>query len=998
MFIRLQAMGRLVGATLLALVASAMPARAWIDDQDANRIDDRIEAVHRNGPAAGFEDGDPSKRMLIGMFLGTPIRYAIYVGYDHHPTAADEAGLAALGITTIHTYQYIDYTRSAATYAQIEQIAALPGVIRVEAIPMMYPLNHIGTRVVRARDSRGLAQAENYVLFPSVRQEFGFDGTGVVVGILDTGVNDETDALNTGYPGHEAVKGKFLGGGEFFAGEPALNTPKGQSMNPQDHGAEASSYHATHVAGTAIGTGGNGGYFAGVAPGARLVDCKVLSDAGAGFGSADGVEWCIFNRNTLWPGLAGPDTIYRGIDVLNLSLGCLSCNSDGTDANAQMLNAAVDAGLVVCAASGNGSTQNSISSPASADKCITVGASSHNKTLDRADDTVTSFSNEGPRLSDGDADRLDEMKPNVVAPGAGIISANGDFTSDGSLYQQLSGTSMATPHVAGCAALLLQANPALSPLQVRDILQNTAEHNITSVKGDRPNDPFGVDPNYDRGCGWGLVDMYAAVKEALNSSSGVQVTQIRAVARPADGAVDVTWITQREYPFRGFNLSRAPGVNGAPGTFRKVNTGLIAPAGDPVISGDDNRTTYKLVDTESPKFSLGKAYWYRVEWRDARNIAHLEPPVPVYFGVLPPAATAYYSIVHNAVENDLFIRLGTDDDYDVGPVGEPDFEVLGPSEAMQDSSHVILDPPNAASSTIGNVEHFWSVAFTTADSIGHLLPPSAQHPWFLHVVDGGFINRTGRIPSFSMFVNESPGSTAGTTYVTDHQPMPQPTGELGLTPATLWIPEPGLAVSPLTSSGWAKAARFEAESVPHGIRLTLELATAPEGATATVYRHASPEFERRETVAEAVSFTRSRFLWLDQDAEPGATWWYWVLIRDGSNRTLMSGPVASTALASGPAVTFALPPRPNPSAHRTVLEYAIGRDVAASGPVEVSLTLHDLQGRLVRSLKRAHEGVGHHSVVWDARDEHGQPVARGVYYVKLRAGGMTQTSKIAVVR
>ena len=888
----------LAGA-LVASLAFASASFAYLD-HNQNRIDDQIEVVHANGWGAAFENGDPTQRMTIGVFNTAPIEYGVYVGYDHHPTAADEAALAATGVTTLKTYRYIDYTRSRATFAQIQQIAALPGVTRVESIPMMYNLNHVGSRVVRARDSRGIAKAENYVLFPSARQELALDGTGIVVGVLDTGVNDEQDNLNPTYPGHESLKGKFLGGGEFFAGDPLLNTPLGSSMNPQDHGSEASSYHGTHVAGTAIGTGGNGGYFAGVAPMARLVDCKVLSDAGVGFGAADGVEWCIFNRNTLWPGLTGADSIYRGIDVLNLSLGCLSCNSDGSDAGAQMLNAATAAGIVVCAASGNGSTQNSISSPASADLAITVGASSHNKTLVRTDDLVTTFSNEGPRLSDGDLDRSDEMKPNVVAPGAGIISANGDPTSDGTAYQQLSGTSMATPHVAGCAALVLQANPSLTPQQVRFILQNSAEHNILTSKpsGDRPNDPFGLDANYDPGCGWGLVDMYAACKEAQNSASGVQVTQFRPIGRPGDGAIDATWITQREYSFQGFNVQRAPDVGGAPGSFVQVNTSLIPATGDPVIQGDDNRTPYVFADTD-PTLTQGTTYWYRVQWVDLLGMGHVEPPAPVDYGVLPRVATAYFSIVHNAIENDLLIRVGTDASYDPGGIGDADFEVLGPSESKQDSSRVITSPPNAASSAAGNVEHFWSIGFTSGDNIGAFLPPSQAHPWFLYVLDGGFINRTGRVTSYSMFVNDSPGSASGTTYVTNHQPMPQPTGEFGVSPVTLWIPERR------TSTG----------------------------------------------------------------VSPLAT-----------NRT------------------FLAPAMPNPASSRTQFDFVIGASDAAGGPIPVSLTLHDVQGRAIRSLYEGLHGAGRYATQWDTRDEGGRPVAAGLYYVRFRAGDVTGQEKVLIMR
>jgi subtilisin family serine protease len=794
--------GRLTLSRVLAVlfVAGAIAARArcagaW-SDVDRNRIDDRIDRVHADGWAAAFVDRDPSQHMLIGVESSPSPRFAVYVGYDHHPTAADRIALLGTGLAMAWPFQFIDYIESRATYAEIQVILGLPGVTRVEAVPVEYLDNHYGSRVVRARDSRGLTRSENYVLFPSARQELGLDGQGVVVAILDTGVNDDVDSINPGYPGHESLRGKFLGGGEFWCGLPECSTPATGSTNPQDHGGEASHYHATHCAGTIMGTGGPGGFFAGVAPGARLVDCKVLSDAGASVGgSSRGLDWCIANKNRLWDGLS-TGSIWQGIDVVSMSLGSTECaggsgTSDGSGASNAIVNAAVDAGLVVVIATGNDNSTECIASPAAADLSIAVGASEHARTLDRSDDKVTSFSNEGPRDADADADHLDEMKPSLVAPGAGIISANGDPTTDGTAYQQLSGTSMATPHVAGCAALVLQANPALTPLQVRAILQNTAEHNVPTTKatGDRGQDPYHLDANYDPSCGWGLVDVFAAAKEAMNSTGGVQVVQIRAVARPQDGRVDVTWITQREYPFQGFNLYRAPDAGGAPGTFVALNSGLIAPAGHSNIQGVSNRTPYVVQDAD-PSLTLGRAYWYRVEWIDLGGGSHQEPPVPVEYGELARVATARYSIVHNAADNDLTVRVGGDRDYNPGSFGDADFEILGPGESKQDSARVLFPtPPNTGTSTIGTIEHFWSVGFKQGDPAEVFLPPSVFAPWFLSVTDGGFVNRTGRVTGFSVFVNDAPGSATGTTYVTDHQPMPQLLVEGGAVPVTLWIPE-----------------------------------------------------------------------------------------------------------------------------------------------------------------------------------------------------------------
>jgi subtilisin family serine protease len=814
--------------TILALtIANPVWARPWIHDQNENKIDDRIERVHELGREQAFVNADPTKRMRIAYFedsqrSGAP-EFGIYIGYRAHPGAVEVESLRALGLEILKPYLYIDYIRSQATFAQIQAIAANASVTRIEVIPMMYASNHWGSRIVRARDSRGLSKYQNYVLFPSARQELQLDGTGVVVAVLDTGVNDAPDSFNPGYPGHESLQGKFLGGGEFYFGNPLFNTPFNQSMNPQDHGGAASSYHATHVAGTAIGSGGQDKFFAGVAPNARLVDCKVLSDAGVGFGSTDGVEWCIANKSNTW-GLSGPDLIYAGIDVLNLSLGGAE-ESDGTDASSQMINAAVDAGLICCVATGNDDSQDYIPSPAAADKCISVGAISHAQSLSRADDLVTSFSNEGPRNDDGDVDHSDEMKPSVVAPGANIFSADGDPLSAGQSYHSLSGTSMATPHMAGVCALMKQAAPSLTPLQIRAILQNTAEHNIPSEKGDRPNDPYSLDPNYDPGCGWGTVDVYAAVREALNSTSGVQVVQLRAVARPNDGAIDMTWVTQREFSFQGFRVYRAPDAGGAPGTYAQVTGSLVLPAGHSNIQGTSNRTPYTF--TDNALLQLGQTYWYRLDWIDNSSVAHPEPPVPVTFGQEPALATAHFSIIHNEPDFDLTITLGVSHGHDEE---NPAYFALGFPAAEADST-VVHEPANAATATIGYIERFWTYPIGASDNIAPYLPPSHTWPWFLKVDEGGYINRSGRITSFSVFQHDTPGSPTGTLYVTDSV-LPALTVEMNST--VVWIPEKAVAVP---DAGSIVASQLTAFPNPFAerslIRYTIG-ATHTPGETATL--------------------------------------------------------------------------------------------------------------------------------------------------------------------
>ncbi|MDZ4803434.1 MAG: S8 family serine peptidase, partial [Candidatus Eisenbacteria bacterium] len=575
--------------------------------------------------------------------------------------------------------------------------------------------------------------------------------------------------------------------------------------------------------------------------------------------------------------------------------------------------------------------------------------------------------------------------------GAGVLSANGDFTSDGSNYSQLSGTSMACPHAAGCAALVRQANPSLTPPQVRTILQNTAEHFLPSVKGPFRTYAGSTDPNYDPGSGWGLIDVYAACKEALDASSGVQVVQFRPIAQPASSRIDVTWVTQREYPFLGFNVYRAPDVAGAPGAFVRINPLLVtpSPAGDPIIQNDDNRTPYTYQDND-PSLALGNTYWYRIEWIDLTAMAHLELPAPAIYGFAPRVATVFYRIVHNAPDNDLFVRIGTDAMYMPGSLGSADFEVQGLSEGLQDSAVVVFPTPaNTGTSTIGTIDHYWSIGFTVSDNIGGFLPPTVAHPWFLQVTDGGFVNRTGRVSAFSMFVNDSPGSAGGTIYVTNHQPMPQPTIEGGAAPVTLWIPEE----SPVPVA----FARFEALTASDGIRLVLEMTDDSNPAGARIWRGTSTDFkERQELTTGVLPIDGRRLEYVDVGAAEEVDYSYWIEVVDREGASFMAGPV-TTRLSTRTRPTMAMPVYPNPVAHSATFRYLIGTESGASSAVPVSLTLHDIQGRLVRNLASETKPAGDYEMTWDGRDNSGRRLPAGVYYYLFRAGSITSTSKVIVV-
>jgi subtilisin family serine protease len=292
-----------------------------------------------------------------------------------------------------------------------------------------------------------------------VHDTLGFDGTGVGVAIVDSGVANWHDDL-----GSDRVA-RFV---DFVNFQPAAY---------DDYG------HGTHVAGIIAGSGyDSGGRRRGVAPGATLLVEKVLDASGQGYISnvIAAIDYAIANKDALH------------LRVLNLSIAAGVYESYTTDPLTLAAKRAVEAGLVVVSAAGNlgkdaqGQPQyGGIGAPGNAPWVITVGASSHNGTVDRSDDTVAAFSSRGPSAIDFQA------KPDLVAPGVGIESLAeagstlyntkptmrlwGTVQTATEPYLSLSGTSMASPVVSGTIALMLQANPSLTPNLVKAILEFTAE-------------------------------------------------------------------------------------------------------------------------------------------------------------------------------------------------------------------------------------------------------------------------------------------------------------------------------------------------------------------------------------------------------------------------------------------------------------------------------------------------------------------------------------------
>jgi hypothetical protein len=254
-------------------------------------------------------------------------------------------------------------------------------------------------------------------------------GKGVSIAILDTGVNYT----------HPDLKDNYEPDGSY-------DFVNNDNFPMDDHG------HGTHCAGIALGKGNLSNYqYVGVAPDAKLYVFKILNETGYGDYSTylAGMEAAVdLNRDG--------DTSDH-VDIVSLSFGT---DTPGipTDNMCIVADDLVDAGVVVVAAAGNEGTANSITSPGCAQKAICVGATDKN-------DKIASFSSRGPVEWDGNY----MVKPDVVAPGVSITS-----TSKDGGYTTKQGTSMSTPHVAGAAALILQAYPNLTPDEVKDILKTTA--------------------------------------------------------------------------------------------------------------------------------------------------------------------------------------------------------------------------------------------------------------------------------------------------------------------------------------------------------------------------------------------------------------------------------------------------------------------------------------------------------------------------------------------
>ncbi|SNT37655.1 Serine protease, subtilisin family [Asanoa hainanensis] len=371
----------------------------------------------------------------------------------------------------------------------------------------------------------------------------GDTGQGVDVAVLDTGVDE----------GHPDLAGRIVETRSFIPGEDVKDV-RG---------------HGTHVASTIAGTGAaSGGTEKGVAPGARLHIGKVLADSGSGTDSQvlAGMEWAAVDQHA---------------KIINMSLGTQE-PSDGMDPMSQAVNRlSAQTGALFVIAAGNTSGSGTVSSPGAADAALTVGA------VDSGD-RLAEFSSQGPRVGDG------ALKPEVTAPGVDILAARSQYTSEGEgPYLTMSGTSMATPHVVGAAALLAAKHPELTGAQLKDLLTSTTKQT----------------PDYTAfQAGSGRVDVANAAR------AGVFATATASAGQDASGPVN--------RPVTYTNLGGTPvtltlSIPGAPPGMFKLSTGKVT-----VPAHGTATATVTIDPTNAPRGSVGVSAQILATGPDGTLAAH----------------------------------------------------------------------------------------------------------------------------------------------------------------------------------------------------------------------------------------------------------------------------------------------------------------------------------------------------------------------------------------
>ena len=400
-------------------------------------------------------------------------RISVIVDFDHLPTHLDQIMLEEeIDFETQFRYHLIHSIAGTVSITKIELLSNLPGVVMVELDGIL------SVQMAEVNDVHGI---------PMIWDETGYTGAGSVVSIIDTGIDSDHVGLDDLDDDNSTNDAKVIA---FYD---AVNSPE------LTNGTEVKAYddqgHGTHCAGITAGTGAPTYDYVGVAPQAQLVGVKVLDSGGSGsFATVmAGMEWTVDKRHDF------------NIRAASMSLGgpgVIEWTSSEEESVNRMANEMMRSGIALFIAAGNAAISAQIGTPGSAEDVITVGSLDKNT-------AIAVYSSQGP-TEEG------RIKPNIAFVGSNVMAP--DFnTGDG--YTSKSGTSMATPGAAGLAALMYQANPDLSPFDVRNIMQETSIYRECHYMA--ANEPCAEDlipkNRQNNVYGHGQVDGYPALIEAASS-------------------------------------------------------------------------------------------------------------------------------------------------------------------------------------------------------------------------------------------------------------------------------------------------------------------------------------------------------------------------------------------------------------------------------------------------------------------------------------------------
>ncbi|MEE3084000.1 MAG: S8 family peptidase [Candidatus Thermoplasmatota archaeon] len=474
---------------LTPVLAAAVPVHstndstggeAWWEttnmDKNGNKIADMVEKYHDHP-----------------LFLDEANTLPLIVDFDHTPTQQDIAMLER-EVGYVHEWELplIDAVAGRIPHTMILETTTLPGIVMLELD---------GILQVQNGDMAVIHQVD------LAQQQTGYTGEGVTVAVIDTGIDSLHVGLDDLDDDNSTHDPKVIA---FY--DPVNNPDKTNGTEIQAYDDQG---HGTHCAGTVAGTGAPTYEHPGMAPQANLVGVKVLDAGGSGSFAVvmAGMQWTVENRYKF------------NIRAASMSLGGpgpIEWTSDEEDSVNRYANEMVRAGISMLIAAGNSAAPGTIGTPGGAEDVITVGALNKNT-------AIAEYSSEGP-TEEG------RVKPNVAFVGSDVMSAQHN-SGDG--YVAFSGTSMATPGVAGTVALMLQANPDLSPFDVRNILQETATYRECHYMG--ANQPCAEDlipkNRQNNVYGHGHVEALAAVMEAAQRDYQLD-TSVSVIVETAAGKDD----------------------------------------------------------------------------------------------------------------------------------------------------------------------------------------------------------------------------------------------------------------------------------------------------------------------------------------------------------------------------------------------------------------------------------------------------------------------------